>query len=98
MKKLLITSIAALGLFGVPAFAADMAVKAPPPAAPPLPVFSWTGFYIGADIGGAWASQDATNTLCCGQEGASSSLHSNSALGGFYAGYNWMVTPQFLLG
>jgi outer membrane immunogenic protein len=33
--------------------AADMRVKALPMAAPP-PAFSWTGFYIGANVGGAW--------------------------------------------
>ena len=86
-------SFAASGL----AVAADMPVK----AAPPPPVFSWTGFYIGAGIGGAWSSQDANSVACantCGQAPASAALHSSSALGGFYAGYNWMLTPQFLLG
>jgi outer membrane immunogenic protein len=48
MKKLL-TPIAALGLIGTPVFAADMAVKAPPP--PTAPVFSWTGFYGGLNMG-----------------------------------------------
>ena len=36
------------------AHSADLAVKAPPP-----PVFSWTGFYIG----GAWANNNWTDTL-----------------------------------
>jgi opacity protein-like surface antigen len=37
------------------AFAADMAIKGQPaPPSPPAP--SWTGFYIGGDIGGAWMS------------------------------------------
>jgi outer membrane immunogenic protein len=39
------------------ASAADMAVKAPPPRAP---VWSWTGFYIGGDVGGYWDNQSAT--------------------------------------
>jgi outer membrane immunogenic protein len=37
--------------------AADMAVKAPPPQAP-APVYSWTGFYIGAAAGVAWDHAD----------------------------------------
>jgi len=46
MKKLAI-AIAAIALIGTPAFAADMAVKAPPPVPAPPPNFNWTGFYIG---------------------------------------------------
>ena len=48
MKKLA-TVIAIVGLIGTPAFAADMAVKAPPPAPTP-PVNDWTGFYIGGTV------------------------------------------------
>jgi outer membrane immunogenic protein len=51
MNKLLVSSIAAFGLIGAPAFAADMAVKAPPPAVAPAPIYSWTGFYVGAGVG-----------------------------------------------
>jgi outer membrane immunogenic protein len=39
--KRLATAIATIALLGTPAFAADMAVKAPPPA--PAPVPTWTG-------------------------------------------------------
>jgi outer membrane immunogenic protein len=42
--KRLSTVGAAIALIGTPAFAADMAVKAPPP--PPAPVYSWTGWYV----------------------------------------------------
>jgi outer membrane immunogenic protein len=46
-----VAAIAAL--VGMPAFAADMAVKAPP-SPPPAPVYQWAGFYIGGNVGGTW--------------------------------------------
>src|SRR6201987_5471495 len=52
---------AAMLLSPLAAHAADMAVKAAPPP-PPLPVFSWTGFYVGANIGGAWANDGFHDT------------------------------------
>src|ERR1051325_7239008 len=53
MKKLAIAAVAGSALLTgiVTASAADMAVKAAPMAPAP---FSWTGFYIGANVGGAW--------------------------------------------
>jgi outer membrane immunogenic protein len=52
MKKFLMGAVGLLAIaMGAPASAADMAVKAPPPA--PLPViYNWTGFYIGGN--GGW--------------------------------------------
>jgi len=47
--------LAAVAMTGS-AFAADMApryAKAPPP--PPVVVYSWTGCYIGGNVGGGWA-------------------------------------------
>ncbi len=43
--------VVSLAALAAPAFAADMSypVKAPPPII--IPVFSWTGFYIGANVG-----------------------------------------------
>ena len=45
MRRLLIAS-ATVVLIGSPAMAADMAPPLPPP-----PVFSWTGFYMGGNVG-----------------------------------------------
>jgi outer membrane immunogenic protein len=43
--------------------AADMPLKAPPPPPSPPPVFSWTGFYVGADVGGTWGSSTTSSPL-----------------------------------
>jgi len=40
---------------GLPAQAADVAVKAPPPAAAAAP-YNWSGLYVGGNFGGAWTS------------------------------------------
>jgi outer membrane immunogenic protein len=57
MKKLLLVSTALTVLLGGSALAADLRRPAPAytPPPPPPPVFSWTGFYIGGNLGGAWA-------------------------------------------
>jgi outer membrane immunogenic protein len=56
MRKLGIAAVAGSALLTgiVTASAADMAVKARPLAPVAATVFSWTGFYIGANVGGAW--------------------------------------------
>jgi outer membrane immunogenic protein len=55
MKKLLVAGIAAAAFYGAPALAADLPVKAPARAyVAPAPLFSWTGCYIGGNIGVGW--------------------------------------------
>jgi outer membrane immunogenic protein len=58
MRKLAIAVAGSALITGIAAAnAADMAVKAAPiPMAPA--VFSWTGFYIGANVGGAWTGNN----------------------------------------
>jgi outer membrane immunogenic protein len=60
MKKFLLATTAATFLT-VPAMAADLPVKAPPRMVA-APVFTWTGFYIGANCGGAWGRTETSNT------------------------------------
>jgi outer membrane immunogenic protein len=56
MRKLVFAGLA-FGALIMPAMAADMNLyKAPPPA----PYFTWTGFYLGGDVGGAFTSDNAT--------------------------------------
>jgi opacity protein-like surface antigen len=55
MKILFLGSVVLVAIgVSVSAQAADMAVKAPPPA-PPAP-YNWSGFYVGANFGGAWTN------------------------------------------
>ena len=58
MRKFLLATSAAL-MMAAPATAADMPVKSRP-LPPPVPVFSWTGFYIGGHVGGAWGTTEST--------------------------------------
>jgi hypothetical protein len=88
--------------------AADMAVKAPPPT----PSYSWTGFYVGANVGGGWGDQ---NTIVAPNDpiasafinaipGAGGSFNSapsfnpSGVLGGLQLGYNWRLNRNWLTG
>jgi len=98
MNKAALGLVAIAALITTPALAADMAVKAPPLAS--APAFSWTGFYIGADIGGAWGHQSAASDPISGvnQAPMSGTLNGSGAIGGVYAGYNFALAPSWLVG
>ncbi|MFN3685850.1 outer membrane protein [Salinarimonas sp.] len=56
MKKLLLSTVAVLGMSAA-AVAADLPARTMAPAPAPFvaaPVFTWTGFYAGVHAGGAW--------------------------------------------
>ncbi|HMA74578.1 MAG TPA: outer membrane protein [Xanthobacteraceae bacterium] len=96
MKKF-VGVIGATLLFAAPAVAADLPVKAP--VAPLAPVFSWSGCYVGADIGGAWSRQDVSvTTVGINQAPVGATLSGNNAIGGLYAGCNWQFAPLWVLG
>lgn len=57
MQKICLSACAALAFSGS-AFAADMAVKAPPLPPVVAPAYSWTGFYIGGNAGYGWSDGD----------------------------------------
>ena len=61
MRNILLAGIALSSLFAGSAMAADLPVRAPVYKGPPPVVayFSWTGCYVGANVGWAGAKQDA---------------------------------------
>jgi outer membrane immunogenic protein len=96
ITRILSVTIATLAL-GASAYAADIA---PPPvykAAPPLPpVYSWSGFYIGANAG--FGGNNTTYSATVAGIPASASLTSSGFLGGGQAGFNWQVAPLWVIG
>jgi len=99
MKRILLGGIGILGLFiAAPlstASAADMAVKAPPAPAPTTPVFSWTGFYVGGQIGGAWGHDNGI--IDPPDVFIPFNINASGGIGGFHAGYNYQV-GQWVVG
>src|SRR5437870_13417678 len=96
MRKLLHTTAALSALLAtsMAANAADVRAR-PAPYAPPPPVyapppFSWTGFYLGGNIGGAWANHDVTDTFL----GVNFNNGNSKGvfIGGGQLGFNWQVS------
>jgi outer membrane immunogenic protein len=108
MKKLFLGSVAlvALGLVAPAAFAADRAVPAYAPPPPPVPVYTWTGCYVGASAGYAGGKSNHTTvgnsvlTSTLGVPTAISApagsdiagdLNLSGFIGGFQGGCNYQV-------
>jgi outer membrane immunogenic protein len=95
MRKVVLT-LSVLALIGVPALAADLQVKAP--LRSPVPVWSWTGFYIGGHIAGGWAKSDwFEDPAQSGSGGAApvgfqdASIHASGFLGGGQIGFDYQT-------
>jgi outer membrane immunogenic protein len=92
MKKHVLLSTVAIAMLvlGHSGQAADMPVK----AMPPPPPFSWTGFYLGGNLGAAWAHTRVNDTFT----GLDFSRSSDAVfIGGGQIGYNWQIN-NFVLG
>ena len=79
---------------GIGAAAAADGLPLPPPPPLPMPVvqvFSWTGFYIGANAGWGWTNGSGTFTTPLGADPFT--INNNSFLGGAQTGYNWQMGP-----
>lgn len=79
-----------------PATAADMALKASPPAPA---ITSWSGCYLGGNGGGLWVHDDWTNETPGAFLGAPlSSANLNGGFGGVQGGCNYQFAGNWLIG
>ncbi|MBR0953402.1 outer membrane protein [Bradyrhizobium canariense] len=100
MKRIVIGMAAAMSLFATGAMAADLAAR-PYVKAPVMvdPVWSWTGFYVGANGGYSWGRSrtdvsyfnSATGAAIAPPAGSitNASFDMNGGIAGGQAGYNW---------
>lgn len=87
MKKILIAG--ALALIAAPALAADLPRRSGAVAPAPVyaaPIFTWSGFYVGAQAGYGWGKDKYGVSLPSVQN---FKLSPDGVLGGVHAGYNW---------
>ena len=91
MKKILLASAAAL-IGALPAAAADLGPryynKAPAYAAP---IYNWTGFYLGAHLGGVFGGDYNFNGLAVSNNDA-------RFMGGVQAGVDWQFAGNWVIG
>lgn len=85
LRSLALGAAVSATLFAVPALAADLPME-PAPAVVAVPSFSWTGFYVGAQVGYGWGESSRTT------------LDPKGALLGVYAGYNVQLDNSLVLG
>ena len=108
LSTVLIGGIAAV-VFEQIASAADLPHKAPTYAPPAPPVYNWTGFYIGANVGAEWMKDSATLNLPPGPPQAFArflasgaiptayDVNKSGVIGTFQVGYNWQI-ERWVLG
>jgi outer membrane immunogenic protein len=99
MQKKLSLGVLALCLcaFAAPAAAADLPLPVKAPLLPPYD--PWNGWYVGANIGGSFGQARDNSTF--GQNHiafSSTTANLNGVVGGAQFGYNWHVSPVWLLG
>ena len=91
MKKLAL-AISVLAVSAASALAADLPVytKAPVIVAP---IYDWTGFYVGGNVGYSWGRSNDTSTLTNGAGivlfTSIGSTNMDGIVGGGQVGYNW---------
>lgn len=100
MNNSLIAGAALAALTSASVMAADMPLKAPPTAA----MYSWTGCYIGANVGGGWIDHSNTHgdplpdPVTFQVSPLNIDTRGRGVIGGGQAGCNWQASPNFVAG
>ncbi len=100
MIRKLLVSAATLALMTGAAWAADLPNTKGPPvfAPPPPPAFTWTGVYIGGQVGYEWGNDTTTEFDPAGvPDGFVQGFRTNGVNGGGHIGFNYQVS-QFVFG
>ncbi len=107
MKKILLAGVAAATMLAAgSAFAADLPSRKYAPVAPVVvvPVFTWTGFYVGVNAGYGWNTNNNNNAFNYYAPVASQYLWTGGGssndggfVGGGQIGYNYQI-GQFVIG
>src|SRR5262245_61403864 len=85
MKRLLLSGIALAAVaIAAPVSAADYPARGPVYKAAPMPLFNWTGFYVGGHAGYGWSDSE--------------NLDPKGWFGGGQVGYNWQYAPNWVFG
>ncbi len=98
LQVALIAAVSTVALTQI-ASAADLPRKAPA-AAPAAPVYTWTGCYIGGNVGGAWSRQTGDFAAVPAVEQVPGTINQNdsSVIGGVHLGCNYQFDPKFVVG
>ena len=95
-RQFLLASVGTIALTGS-AFAADLPISPPPP----VPIFTWTGAYIGGQIGYAWDSGNLNYSGFDPRTGLAFTTglggSPNGVIGGAHVGYNYQI-DQWVFG
>jgi outer membrane immunogenic protein len=97
--KNLLLAVSVIALTSSAALAADLAPAPVEPVAPVYVPYSWTGFYVGAQIGYTWGDStfDGAGSPA-GTPYLSTSVDPKGIFGGGYAGYNYQFDGGFVVG
>jgi outer membrane immunogenic protein len=98
MKKILLASVALFGFAGA-ASAADLPIRSAPPApiVAAVPVFTWTGFYVGVNAGYGWNDGGDGDLVFEDATIFGDSDNDGGFVGGAQVGYNYQI-GSFVVG